>query len=343
VDTFPRAIVSQQRYDGALQHRVLPGGSYSTEGGFVSASIVGVDPVGRFAYAINGAFGERSAWRGGSITASWRGSRPVVPGVMTIDGTVFHAEQRPSAQRAFGDLVPPVTERLDAAYTGATLGTATTRDYGNARLQLRIGGTLGYVEQPGADKVVRGLAFGEARGVTRLRRGPYRADLALAIHASRGATDGLGWARAIGTVGVDVSTPFGGGRVDGTLGGSDRGGGVFERFAIGGWPSPFVDGPALSQRIAMPALPAAFAVGTTVKTLRVSSALGPLRPYYWLGSTSVGMNNWSRVAGVDADYTLDAFPALAVPSITLRAGAAYSWDDPFRHRVGVHVGVSYRP
>jgi hypothetical protein len=68
-----------------------------------------------------------------------------------------------------------------------------------------------------------------------------------------------------------------------------------------------------------------------------------LRPYYWLGTTSVGMNNWSRVAGVDADYTLDALPALAVPTITLRAGAAYSWDEPFRHRVGVHVGVSYRP
>ena len=342
-DTFARTPVLARPYDAKLQHRLLPGGSYSTEGGFASASLVGVDAVGRFAYALNGAFGERSAWRGASITASWRGSRPVVPGAMSIDGTLFHAEQRPSAQRAFGDGVPAVAERLDAAYTGATLGTATTRDYGNGRLLLRVGGTLGYVRQPGADKVVRGLAFGEARGVTRLRRGPYRADLAMSVHASRGATDGLGWARAIGTLGIDVATPFGGGRVDGTLGGSDRGGGVFERFAIGGWPSPFVDPPALSHRIAMPALPAAFAVGTKVKTARVSTALGPLRPYYWLGSTSIGMTDWSRVTGVDALYTVDAFPALAVPSITIRAGAAYSWDEPFRHRVGLHLGVSYQP
>jgi hypothetical protein len=55
------------------------------------------------------------------------------------------------------------------------------------------------------------------------------------------------------------------------------------------------------------------------------------------------MRNWSRVAGVDADYALDAFPPLVVPSITIRGGAAYSWDAPFRHRVGVHLGVTYRP
>ena len=335
VEGYARAQVQPRRYDGELQHRILPAGAYSTEGGFVAASVIGVDPVGRFAYSLNGAFGERSAWRGGAITASWRGSRPVVPGSMSIDGTLYHAEQRPSEQRAFGDRPPIVAARLDAAYTGATLGTATTRDYGNARLILRIGGNIGYVQQPGDDRVVR--------GVTRLRRGGYRTDVSLGVHASRGATDGLGWARATGTLGLDVSTPFGGGRLDGLLGGSDRGGGVFERFAIGGWPSPLVDAPALSQRIAMPALPAAFAVGTKVKTIRASTTLGPLRPYYWLGSTAIGMTGWSRVAGVDADYTFDAVPALAVPAVTLRAGAAYSWDAPFRHRVGVHLGVSYRP
>jgi hypothetical protein len=342
-DTFARVVPHPEDYGRELQHRVLPGGSYSTEGAFVSASLMGVDPVGQFAYSLNAGYGERSTWRGGSLTASWRGSRPVVPSVLSIDGTLFHAEQRPSEQRAYGATPPPVTALLDATYTGATLGTSTNRDYGTARLLLRVGGTLGFVQQPGADGVVRGLAFGELRGVTRARRGAYRADLSLALHASRGATDGLGWARAIGTVGVDVGTPFGGGRVDATLGGTDEGGGVLEQFAIGGWSSPFVDAPALSQRIAMPALPVGFAVGTNVRTLRLATSLGPLRPYYWLGSTHVGMRDWARVAGIDVDYVVTAFPALAVPTITVRAGAAYSWDEPFRHRVGVHLGVTYRP
>jgi hypothetical protein len=343
VDTFARTPVQQRAYDASLQHRLLPGGAYAAEGGFVSASLIGTDPVGRFAYGINAAFGERSAWRGGSVTASWRGSRPAVPGSLSIDGTVYRAEQRPSRQRAFDNTVWPVASRFDAAFTGATLGATTNRDYGNARLLLRVGGNLGYVDRPGVDEAVRGLAFGELRGVTRLRRGAYRADVSLGVHASRGATDGLGWARAIGTMGLDVATPFGGARLDGLLGGTDRGGGTFERFAIGGWPTPLVDASALSNRIAMPGLPAAFSVGSKVKTLRASTAFGPLRPYYWLGSTATGMTDWSRVAGVDADYTFGGFAALAVPAITVRAGAAYSWDTPFRHRVGFHAGVSYRP
>ena len=176
----------------------------------------------------------------------------------------------------------------------------------------------------------------------RLRRGDYHADVALNVHGSRGATDGLRWARAIGTLSTDIETPFGGGRVDATLGGTSDAG-LFEQFAIGGWPSPFVDASVLSQRIAMPALPAGFAIGRRVATARAAVALGPVRPFYWMGSTTDDFDRWSRVAGVDADVTADAFPAFALPAITVRAGVAYSWDEPFRHRVGAYIGVTYRP
>jgi hypothetical protein len=345
VDTFPRGALGGAHPYGAgpHQHRVLPGGSYSAEGGFASLSLIGVDPVGRFAYSANGLFGERSAWRGASITASWRGSRAVVPGAMSIDGTLFRAEQRPSEQRAYGDAGFPAGTALDAAYSGATLGTATTRDYGFARLQVRVGGSLGTVDRPGIDRAVRGLAFGEARGAMRVRRGAYRLDVSSVVHASHGATDGIGFARAIGTVTADVGTPFGGGRLEATVAGSDAGGGFFERFAIGGWPSPLVDGPVLSQRIPMPALPAGFATGTHAKLLRASASLGPLRPFYWVATTRENFTDWKRVAGIDGDFAVPAFPVFAIPTIGIRAGAAYSWDMPFRHRVGVYAGVTYRP
>jgi hypothetical protein len=345
VDTFARAKALWPRPYGAgpHRHRVLPGGSYSTEGAFATLSLIGLDPVGRFAYAVNGGLGEPSTWRGGSITASWRGSRPVVPGVMSIDGTLFRAEQRPSKQRAFDDRPTPWGTALDALYTGATIGTGTVRDFGLSRLSLRIGANLGFVEHPGSDQAVRGLAFGDARGVTRWRTGGYRADLSLGVLASRGATDGRGWARAIGTLTADIGTPYGGGRVDATLGGSDRGAGTFERFAIGGWTSPFVDAQVLSQRIAMPALPVGFRIGPQLKTLRVSGAFGPVRPYYWIGTTRESFTGFARVAGIDAEYAMPAFPVFAIPTISVRAGAAYSWDDPFRHRVGIFAGVTYRP
>jgi hypothetical protein len=344
-DSFPRATLGHSHSYGAGPHghRVLPGGSYSTEGGFAALSLVGLDPIGRFAYSANGIYGERSTWRGASITASWRGSRAVVPGTMSIDGTLFLAEQRPSEQRAFGDAGAPFDTLLDATYTGATLGTATTRDFGLARLQLRIGLNMGTVDQPGSDQVVRGLAFGEARGAMRVRHGDYRLDLSGTAHGSHGATASLGFTRAIGTVTADVATPFGGGRIDATLGTSDGGGGTFERFAIGGWPSPLVDVPVLSQRIPMPALPVGFAIGEHVKIFRASTALGPARPYYWIGTTSESFSGWSRVAGVDLDYAIPALPAFVLPAVGLRAGAAYSWDEPFRHRVGVYAGVTYRP
>jgi hypothetical protein len=345
VDTFPRTTPFHPRPYGAgpHSHRLLPGGSYSAEGAFATLTFFGIDPVGRFSYTFNGGFGERAAWRGGSITASWRGSKAVVPGSMSLDGTLFHAEQRPSEQRAFRNAGAPMGSLLDAAFTGATLGTSTSRDFGTSRLSLRVGGNLGYVKRPDRDEAVRGLAFGEARGITRIRRGDYRADVALNVHASRGATDGLAWARAIGTLSTDVATPYGSGRLDLTLGGSDRGGGIVERFAIGGWPSPFVDQPVLSQRVAMPALPAGLMIGSHLKTARASIAVGPVRPYYWIGTTRESLTGFARVAGLDADYAVDALPAFAIPAISIRAGAAYSWTEPFRHRVGIYAGVTYRP
>ncbi len=345
VGPFAPAVPPHARPYGAgpHQHRLLPGASYSVEGAFASLSLVGLDPVGRLAYSVNGIFGEPSTWRGLSITASWRGSRAVVPGVMTFDGTLFRAEQRPSEQRAFADASATLPGLLDAIYTGGTIGTATTRDYGSARLQLRVGGNYGVLDQADAGRPSRGLVFGEARGSTRVRRGGYRMDLLAVVHGSRGATGGLGFARAIGTVTADLATPFGGGRVDATLAGSDGGGGLYERFAIGGWPSPLVDAPVLSQRIPVPALPTGFAIGTHAKLLRASTALGPLRPFYWVATTHENLTGWKRVAGVDADYSVPAFPAFAIPAIGLKAGAAYSWDEPFRHRVGVYIGVTYKP
>ncbi|MDF2772187.1 MAG: hypothetical protein K0S86_1681 [Geminicoccaceae bacterium] len=346
-DTFTRARPAEPRAYGAgpRRHRLLPGGNYSSEGGFVSASLIGADPVGRFTYVLTGGIGERSAWRGGSLVASWRGSRAVVAGVTSIDGTLFGAEQRPSAQRTVGDAAAPVAAALDARQIGATLGTTTSRDFGQARLAARVGANLSRLElfaDPNADDAVRGLAFGELRGVMRLRRGGYRADLALGVHGARGSTEGRRWARAIGSLATDVGTPFGSGRLDATLGGTG-GAGLFERFAIGGWPSPFVDPPVLSQRIPMPALPAGFAIGRRVATARAAVALGPLRPFYWIGSTTDDLDRWARVAGLDADFAVNAFPAFALPAIAVRAGAAYSWDEPFRHRVGAYVGVTYRP
>jgi hypothetical protein len=210
-------------------------------------------------------------------------------------------------------------------------------------VQVRVGANIGTVDRPGQDRAVRGLAFGEVRGATRARRGGYSATFSSVVLGARGGTDDLGFARGIGTVSAEVGTPFGGGRVDATMAGSDGGGGVFERFSIGGWPSPLVDAQVLSQRIPMPALPVGFAVGTHVKMLRVSSALGPLRPFYWTATTRENFTDWKRVAGVDAEGSSPGYPAFAIPAISYRAGAAYSWDAPFRHRFGLYAGVSYRP
>jgi hypothetical protein len=80
-----------------------------------------------------------------------------------------------------------------------------------------------------------------------------------------------------------------------------------------------------------------------VKTLRASAALGPVRPYYWIATTRENFTGWAHVAGLDVDVTAPAFPTFAIPAIGLRAGAAYSWNEPFRHRVGVYAGITYRP
>jgi hypothetical protein len=93
----------------------------------------------------------------------------------------------------------------------------------------------------------------------------------------------------------------------------------------------------------MPALPFAARTGRRALAVRGTLRMGGLRPYYYTGSAGDGFQRWSRVVGLEAGEDIAPIPLLRVPDARILVGAAYSLDDPYRHRTRLYVSVAYRP
>jgi hypothetical protein len=121
---------------------------------------------------------------------------------------------------------------------------------------------------------------------------------------------------------------------------------LFEQFALGGLPSPLIDGAFLSQRIVMPTLPTGTAVGTSVFTYRVAIPLGTVTPYWWAGSTrsSAGTSQvWHRVVGGEWIFVVPTYPLAGTPAARAQVGLGYSLDAPYRREFRGYAGLIFNP
>jgi hypothetical protein len=331
-DSLPRSRVSPpHEYGiGPRRMRVLPAGSVEVDGAAAGLTLTSSDPVGRLTLMARGLIGGGAEERGASVSAAWRGSRP------SLHGDLFWMRRRPS-ERGFSPL------SLDADYAGGTAFAERAWGSGRLRQSLRGGGSLGRLDRGDADAGQRGLGFVEYAGsFTRARGAAYTA-LALSMNGSAGRTEGAGWQRGVATLTLAAGSPLLSLRGDATVGVVGRDAPEWERFVVGGAQTQLADAAIFSQRISMAGLPFGTAAGTQVLALRGSTRLGLLTPYYWAATTSGDLEGWHRVVGAEASYAFTGGNILFLPAARFLAGAAYSLDDPWRHRARIYASVAYRP
>ncbi|HEX3158215.1 MAG TPA: hypothetical protein VHQ45_06835 [Gemmatimonadaceae bacterium] len=320
---------------GPRRWRVLPGASASPEGWTVSLMAANLDPIARFTWLAQAGLGEPGAWRGGALSAAWRGLAP------TLSAEAFWTEQRPSTLRD-GDVVPT---SLDAVYAGVHAFADASRSYARTSWRAAAGASAGSVDPDaeGAERVGRVLGYGEVGGSFLVSGDRWSVGGALSPQLATGRTGADQWTRA--RVGSSAAVRVAGVRVaaSGTYAEVGRDAPAYEQIAVGGMAPPFFDERLLGQRLAMPVLPPGTLGGRRAGTLRLALPVLGAEAYYWLGSAGDRLERWHRVVGAEYGERFPAIGFVRLPQTAVRAGAGYSLDEPFRHRLRGYLSVVYRP
>lgn len=332
----PAPLAAPRAYGlGPRVTRWLPAPFASADGLGALVDIGDVDPVGRLGLALNASAGSRAAWRGASLGAVWRG----LPAELRAEA--FRARQWPSAAGVAS--VPP---RLDADLTGALAAVDYDQQYDVWRHRYRAGATIGTLAPRAASTVARDLAFARFDGRYRQTGDGWQVGEGLDVDGSAGRTAGQGYRRLLASAAFST----GGARLpafslDATWGRLWGTTDPFERFAVGGAPSPIVDDDVLPQRVAMPALPTGTLGGDRVLVGRAGTTLAGLAPFYWVARTdsTLSLGGWHRVYGLEWATASPPYPALALPAARLRFGVARSLDQPFAGKTRAWFVVQLEP
>jgi hypothetical protein len=143
---------------------------------------------------------------------------------------------------------------------------------------------------------------------------------------------------------VEVQSRRLGVAVAGSLGGTDAPPASMEAFEVGGVDPLLLDPAMVSQRVAMPALPAGQLRGDFVRTAR-AELLGvhPLRPFFWTGSVDGDELGWYHVAGLEMEGDAEGMPLLRLPSFRYRLGLARTLSEPDEGAWRAWAVIGYRP
>lgn len=336
----PSPIAAPQRYSlGDRLFRWLPTPEYGADGGSGVLALVSSDIVGKSELLVQGAAGDLGTWRGSSASLAWRGTR------WPLHLSAFDATQIVSGNRAH--LV--VDPRLDQRLQGATLDIATVTTMETMRTALKLGGSTmrgSHLDENTGGRANRTVGFYDVSVTAQWRGDNWRLAIWAGDNLAAGHSAGHWLARDLMSGGISIGgpvlPPVTASLVSGSVRGSTP---VFEYFSLGGLRSPLVDGDALTQRIAMPALPTGTATGTQMVSYRVAIP-GALTPYLWAGGVSSSGTRryvWHRVVGLDATTVVPNIALAGTPAARLQLGAGESIDPPLRHRVQGYVSVVFNP
>ena len=344
-DTFRSvAAVEAKPYGaGPRRHRALPFLSAGADGWAPGLAVMSVDPIGRLAWTLKGAWADRAAWEGGALAAAWRGTRP------TIEGELFGMRQAPGDAKdavAFGEV-------LDTRYAGGRAGVTLDRPFGWRAHRYRAGVSWGRLDPEVLDRsLVRQLAYLEHASAYQLvatKGASLQARIAL--HGSSGKTDERSWVRGVAAGGVTARLGGLALRGDGTYGVVTRDVAIFEQFAVGGGAPMLADDALFSQRLTMPALPLGSRLGSRAATVRFALPGMLVEPYWWAASTNDAreddrLTGWTRVLGAESRGSLGILsgPMLAgITGVSWRAGVAYPLDEPVKKRVRGYLSLQWTP
>lgn len=323
---------------GPRAWRILPGVSLGPDGDMASLMVSNVDPVGRLSIVAQGGYGQRGAWRGGSLATAWRLS-PV-----HLETSAWYVDHAPSEQAAgsFASL------DIDARFAGLGLAARYDRDGGAWGYALRAGGSVGQVNGNQLDGAGRVMGFADVRGrLTWTVRGLTVSPQVYA-QLAEGGTGGDSWSRGLTTGAIALGGPRRSLRAEATVGtttsaGPGDFGRAFEQFAVGGGYLPFVDRAYMSQRVSLPSVPVGYASGRKLGIGKLSTRIAGFQPYALWVAAGDKLTRYQRVLGAEQEWDFPTIGFARVPATRVRFGIGYSMDEPYKEKIRPYLSVTYRP
>lgn len=314
--------------------RYFPGFGAGADGAFVLLALTNYDPAGKLGVLAQGAYGTTRAWRGAALGIAWHGWAP-----FDVLVQAFASEQR--LQQHVGDLT----------YAAGALAIGRAFNFGANAWSWQLGASAGRVGRGDTSGFRRVHAHGELAYAWRRTNGLWRQVGArvLSSGGQSGDTDvrrgqaSLGATAAAGSLRLRLSAA--GGRLlmdtDSLSVGRER----FEAFSTGGLAPPLFDERLLPQRISVPALPAASSMGHAYAAYRaaLSRSGTPVSLYAAWFKVYDPSGPWQRLIGGEGEQFFPSIGFASLPNVTLQYGAAYSLDDPRRHRWTLYGGARFAP
>ena len=329
---FPTTAVGSLPYGiGRLGATWLPNVNLSAEGQDRGGVLTVSDAVGRLGAVLQGGYGERAVWRGGSLAVTWRGLRP------SLGVQAFAARHLPSQQ----EYEPLLDGSFDAEYRGIALVTEQTHPGTSGAIAWRAAASQGSLQARSAPCITclalwapapagaRTLVAGQLTA-NRLftPKGKVRIQPSLQADVAAGRTDGTTWQRAQIAGDLRVGSWAGAGLQLGVqYGAVSADAPAYERFALGGAASPYVDPLLLQGRWEAPGQTFGAVTGTRAFRARVSLA-GAFVQVDHAGDGEIGPGR--RLVGFETFLSTPALPAARFPAFRTKAGIAMPLDGPRR-------------
>ena len=324
---------------GPRRWRLLPGGVAGADGHVATLMLANIDPIGRLSVVTQGSFGSAGSWRGASTTAGLRRLR------VGIDASAWYVEHEPSKSR---DHLTSQGTTTDVRFSGLGIQARLAGEGSNTAYLARTAVNLGRVSNDllRAKKIA---VSGELRGRISATVGPLNVSTVGGVLADVGETDGQEWQRATGSFGISVG--MGGYQLRGDwMRGSVTAsrfsyddGLAAEQFVVGGSPNPLIDQVYMSQRIPLPAVPAGFVSGRAFQLFKATLGGNLWEPYFLWVNDGHAFEDVARIAGVERTFGITSLGFVRLPGLRARAGASYSFDEPYADRARLYASLTFTP
>jgi hypothetical protein len=337
-DATPRLTATVRNYGlGPRRWRVLPGGVDGPDGQAWTLMVANIDPIGRLSVVTQGTYGSRGTWRGASTFAGYRRFR------VALDAGGWYVEHEPSRSR---DHPSPVA--TDVRLTGAGVQARLSGEGSNTAFTLRTAASAGRIENELLQEGGRVSVATEARGRVSASVRGLTLSVVGGLVVDVGSTDGSSWQRSLASATLAVGSSRYSLRTDWLRGSTstpsagEPGRGT-ELFVVGGSANPLIDPIFLSNRIALPGVPAGFIHGTDVQVLRATLGGQLWEPYFVWVNDGDEFEALKRIAGIERTFGISSLGFVRLPSIRARAGASYSFDEPFANRARAYLSLTFSP
>jgi hypothetical protein len=299
--------------------------------------VANIDPIGRMSLIGQAAFSTPGSWRGVSGQAALRRLR------VELGASAWYLEHEPSKSR---DHLAPIGS--DLRYAGGGVHATLADEVSSSEYLLRAGAGAGQVNNALLSSAGRWSTFIEARGRLSRSFGSIASSVAARAFGELGATDGESWERAISSATLSVGNASRYLRGDWLRGSvshptTEGNGRELEQFVVGGSSNPLIDPAFLAQRISLPAVPAGMVSGRRVQLFRTAVGLRSWEPYYTWVAGGESLDDLKRIAGVERTFAISSLAFARVPAVRARAGASWSFDEPYKDRPRIYFSVTYSP